>query len=175
MTTPSNYSEWVAQVRAGDPIAYAKLYSCVRERIVSRLSLPPHVDPEEVVLDTVSILWKALKRLRDDQKLLSFATTVARRVASKKHRAQRKMFSLQKDPGVIRQDLTSQNLEREELLGTLSSSLKAADRQLFRLLYVSGASSPELQAELGISAEVLRKRKFRLNARLRHIVEGLGR
>lgn len=161
--------ECVRQARAGDASSWKRIESEIRRTVFARLQLPVQLDPEEVLNDTLSELWRAFHTLRDDDKLLSFATTVARRVAARMKRQRSPLLPLRSEPEVRGSELAQRNVEGEELLRSISHSLKEADRQLFRLLYVVGATSKEVQSDLGISPTLLRQRKHRLHKRLREV------
>ena len=159
----------VQRAKEGEPAAWVHIKVKVHELIRSRLRLPRHIDPDELATNTVSELWQALKKLRDDAKFLSFALTVARRQVFRMKRDQERHLPLTSDPAVHGADLDvgSKNLEGEELLHSICSPLKDSDKQLFRLLYVVGATSSEVQSSLGISGGRLRRRKHRLHQKLR--------
>jgi RNA polymerase sigma factor (sigma-70 family) len=159
----------VQLAKEGDPAAWTYIKSEVRDLIGTRMWLPRHIDPDELATDTVSELWQALRKLRDDAKFLSFALTVARRRAGRMKREQGRHLPLTTDPEVHRADLNvgSTNLEGEEFLHSMCASLKSSDKQLFRLLYVVGATSSEVQSSLGISGDRLRRRKHSLHQKLR--------
>ena len=166
--TRTDPAQWVQRARAGDADVWSEIDSRIRDSVVARLRLPASVDREEVAAETTADVWKALRTLRDEQKLLSFAATVARRVASRKRREQSRHLPLEAEPeSSTPQDGIGESLDRRELIGKLESSLASADRQLFQLLYVLGKSSAELQAELGVSGRLLRQRKHRLHNKLR--------
>jgi len=167
--TPGQLTRSVRRAKKGDSAAWTHIKSRVRELIGSRLQLPRHIDPDELATDTVSELWQALRKLRDDAKFLSFALTVARRQACRMKREQERHLPLASDPAVHRADVNvgSKNLEGEEFLHSMCASLTGSDKQLFRLLYVVGATSSEVQSSLGISGGRLRRRKHRLHQKLR--------
>lgn len=171
MNLPENYAEWLDRARAEDPEALHWLYSVVRREVVTKVSFPPQVDPEELTSETVTALWTGIHRLRDPAKILRFARTVAKRIVSRKARELARFVPLNTEPATSSVDVPGRNIEGEELLGALSATLSAADQKLFRLLYVLGASNPEVQSDLGLSAPLLRKRKYRLNQKLRKAVD----
>jgi len=163
----SRLVESVQQARAGDGDAWTELDARIRTR-VSTMPLPRHVDPEEVASETVADVWQALRALRDDQKVVNFAMTVARRVAARKCSESKRHAQLPVEPVAPDAPVAERNAESEELLDRLSGTLESADRKLFRLLYVVGASPDELADELGVSGGRLRKRTFRLREKLRN-------
>ena len=157
----------VERAKQGDSDAWNRIEAKVRQQVVHRLRLPPTVDPEEVASDTVTELWQGLHNLRDAGKLLNFATTVARRIALRIKKEQGRHLPLLTEPPAHSRENVASKVEGDELLHSLSSSLKGADEQLFKLLYVVGATSTEVQSGLGITGRVLRQRKHRLHQKLR--------
>jgi RNA polymerase sigma factor (sigma-70 family) len=169
--SPDVLAECVGRARNGDQAAWVQIESCVRTEVVPRLRLPPQVDSEEVVTDTLATLWTSLRRLKNSQRFLSFAGTVARRVVARRRRDLRRFSPLLSEPVASSGGEGSANLEREELLTRLHDSLRSADLKLFRLLYIAGASADDLARALGVDRCVLRKRKHRLHKRLRGAAE----
>ena len=165
----SSDKKWLCALRAGDATAFKLLYSFIDDRVVPRLPLPPGVNREEVVTDTASTVWLSIKSLRDDSKFFSFVRTIARRIASRRRRECARFVPLPEEVLLPPEDpVALENVEREELLKILLGALRMGDRQLFRLLYVLGADSAEVEDTLDVSPEILRKRKHRLHLRLRH-------
>lgn len=161
--------EWLPALRAGDASACEQLYSFIGDRVVPRLPLPPGVNREEVVTDTASTVWLSIKSLRDESKFFSFVATIARRIASRRRRECSRFAALPEEVLLPPEDAVAPaNVEREELLKLLLGALRGGDQQLFRLIYVVGADSAEVQDALDVSPEILRKRKHRLHLRLRH-------
>jgi RNA polymerase sigma factor (sigma-70 family) len=169
----SDYTAWLEQARAGEPAAWDLLYSAVRRQVIPGLSIPSQVDADELASETVTAVWRGIGRLRDARTILGFARTIALRILIQKRRESARYVPLSMDPATGRDDLPRQNLEGEELLGALAQSLDAADQKLFRLFYVLGKSNQEVQTNLGISGPMLRKKKHRLNKKLRKTVDNL--
>jgi len=160
-------TECLRRARDGDDSVWTEIDDRLRHDIVTKLRFPPDVDPDEVATDALSDVWQALRSVRDDQKIVGFALTVARRVAARKHREATRHVPLLCDPPARIEDIAERNAAGDELLGRLAEPLAAFDRKLFRLLYVLGASKAELEQELGLSGSRLRKRKFMLREKLR--------
>jgi DNA-directed RNA polymerase specialized sigma24 family protein len=161
----------IGGLRDGNATACEELYSFIRDRIVPGLPLAPGVNSEEIVTDTASTVWLSLKSLRDDSKFFAFVSTIARRIASRRRRESARFMKLPDEVDLPpKEPVAPENVEREELLGVLVGALRNGDQQLFRLLYVLGAHSGEVQEALKVSPQILRKRKHRLHLRLRHAV-----
>ncbi|MCZ6794006.1 MAG: sigma-70 family RNA polymerase sigma factor [Planctomycetota bacterium] len=165
----SSLPDCVRQARDGNAASWKRIEHAIRQTVLPRLQLPPHLDPDELLADTLSEVWRAIDTLRDDAKLLSFAATIARRLASRMKKQTDRHRSLQREPTAPQREPGAQNVEGEEFLHSLTHSLREADRQLFRLLYVVGATSEEVQSSLGISGSLLHQRKHRLRRKLRDV------
>jgi len=168
------FTSWVSRLRAEDPLAWEELYSFVREWIVPRLRLPAYADAEKIVCDTVVVVWRSLRRLRQDGCFLAFVTTIARRVAWR-NVGKGNVASLSSagaaepsTPGGQRR-----SLEGEEFLEKLCAAMTKGERRLFDLEYVLGASSSEIAAQLGISTSTLWKKRSVLRKKLRGVVRRL--
>jgi len=167
MRNSGPFAELAARLSDGDPTAWAELYTYVLNRVLPRCGLSRWIDTDEVACDTVAAVWATLARLRDDQKLIAVATTIARRVAARKIQSSRRYTELRSEPATPRDDAMQGNVEAEESLKAMLRPLSDSDRRLFRLIYVLGARSEQIEAELGISSGALWKRTHRLRKRLR--------
>lgn len=160
---------WVTTLRSGGVNSCNQHYRFIQDRVLPTLTLPPGVSREELLADTASNVWLSLKSLRDDSKFFSFVATIARRVTWKRRREAARLIPLPEDESrlPVHEPVAEGNAERGETLDSLSRSLRRSDEQLFKLLYVLGASTSEVRTALKVSPEILRKRKHRLNLRLR--------
>ena len=168
--------DWLHALREGDASACEHLHSFVRDRVLPALPLPPGVNREDVLADTVSTVWLSIKSLREESKFFSFAATIARRIASRQRRECNRFAALPQEARLpIQEPVAPSSVERNEMLEILPAALQRSDQQLFKLLYIIGATSPEVQEALDISPEILRKRKHRLLLKLRHTVTQVER
>ena len=163
----------VAKLKAERPEAWLYLYALVRSRLVSRIHSRLGIDAEEIICDSVSEVWQSLRRLRDDQCFLAYLSTIVRRTAARQATKRFTALSQSFTKNVAAPDPSRNNIEADELLGGLCQRLKKSDLKLFYLLYVTGASSGEIEGRLGIAPEVLWKRKHCLRLKLRRAVEAL--
>ena len=163
-------SDFIRQLRAEERGTWLSLRSLISAQVLSRIPVPSHVDREELLSDTVTAVWQSLATLRDDRKLLAFATTIARRLILKRARESKRFLSLSVEPKAPIDDRAARNLEAEELYKIMLNSLKSADEILFQLLYVVGANHRQIQAEMEVSSQALRKRKCLLLKKLRAAV-----
>jgi RNA polymerase sigma factor (sigma-70 family) len=164
--------ECIRAVYERNPEAMTRLYKYLKSHVIPRLraSLPRYIERDDLVSDTLLILWQALTRLRNPAKLLPYALRVTREQVVKKNRENRRWASLDPELEVCCPAYAEQNPEREEFLAALQETFNRPDRTLFTLLYIIGYPPGEVQAILGISAHVLALRKSRLHKKLRSVV-----
>lgn len=170
MRPPEEPSALTSNLRRGESSAWVRLQAEIDKylsRVVGRLG---EADQEEVLCDTVSYVWESLRRLREDRKLMPFARTIARRLARKWIRERRRFHPLQSEP-IAEDDRADRQVEARELHTTIVGAVERTNERLFRLLYVLGASSIEVQHELGVSGPGLRKRKHVLHKGIRRAIE----
>lgn len=166
MHTFPDSSDLVQALRSGDAAAWSSLQATVRDAVLSRIPRAEGLDREEVLTDVTTTLWLSLKSLRDSSKLLAFTATIARRVVAGKLKSRRRHVPLTSDPPAWSEEPASRNLESQELLHRMVGSLEGADKALFKLLYVAGASSEEVQKTLSVSPGIFRQRKHRMHRRM---------
>ncbi len=125
-------------------------------------------DDGELAADAVQNTWAIAVRkahqIRSAEAakswLIAVATNEARAVLRSQHRTGRIRNALEA------QQRSTTSVETSPGLG-LIADLPPSDRQLLALVYVAGLSSAEVGAVLGLTAEGVRSRKFRLIKRLR--------
>jgi RNA polymerase sigma factor (sigma-70 family) len=166
---------WLAELRKGDASAYRRLHGFLCRTVLPHMGLPSWLSREEVATDAASTVWMAMPTLADDAKFLAFVATITRRVIARRRREQRRHDDVL---GAWQERCRSQpsrpRAETDDALARLIKSVPRKDRALFTMLYVDGLSRDEIQATLGISSEVLRQRKHRLNQALRDAAHRLG-
>jgi DNA-directed RNA polymerase specialized sigma24 family protein len=170
MRPPEKSSVLTSNLRRGEVAAWACLQAEIDKflsRILGRLG---EADQEEVLCDTVSYVWQSLRRLREDRKLIPFALTIARRLARKWIRQRSRFERLRSEPAA-EDDCADRQIEALELHQTIVRAVERSNERLFRLLYVLGADSLEVQNELGVTGPGLRKRKHVLHKTLRRAIE----
>jgi len=168
-------AQWVRAARSGDTEAVGRLYLVLRRDLLPRLKkqLPPQLDPEDILTDTLVVVWLGLKRLRDPERFLAYAWHTARHLAGKAWRDHLRFVPIVSSLDLARPDPAASNSETEERLIALLDAMSVSDRELFQLLYVSGATSHEVESALGVSHSNALVIKHRLRLRIQHLLTHL--
>ena len=167
-------TDYVLCARRGDSAAIAGLYLYLRQHLLPRLGAYRQrtLDPEDLLTEVMLRRWRNLDRLRQPGKLLAYARQIARTIAyDSLRRQQRDVEALARyRQRLMTPHVASASLEADELLQLLIAALNPQEAELFRQLYVVGASDREIQATMCISYNLLRLRRHRLHRKLRLVV-----
>ena len=168
--------EWVAEARAGNQQAIARIYSYLKLKLEPlRRSVPRGIDPEDVFEETALAVFQNISKVRESEKISHYASRIFRNRILRLHRERRRELAFLKRTEVPAQDVAATNLERDELLQSLVGAINAVERRLFTLIYVEGLSNRELARKLKISNGIGRHRKHALNRKLRGILAKIAR
>ena len=176
MAAESGTAGLVERIGIGDPEAEAELVQRFQGRIFA-MALARTGEPEtardlaqEVMISVLCALREG--RLRNHDGLAGYVCTTSRNTISFffRGRAQRKDTKL---PDELEIDLHNpeqcfSSAERSRLALQAIGSLKSSDRAILQASLIDGQGSTEIAADMGLSSEVVRKRKSRA---LRHIRE----
>jgi RNA polymerase sigma factor (sigma-70 family) len=165
-------AECVRQAQGGNRDAWGKIYLYLWKELLPWLKAiaPRGIDPEDLFHDTVIVLWGDLCRLRDETRLLAYASRIARHILTRR-RIENARSHL--SPAVYDQafvDPATRNPERDELLRAATSSLRKHELYIFNLYYCEGASNRDVALSLRVSLECVRQLKHRMNAKLRTVL-----
>ena len=178
MASESGTAGLVGRIQLGDSEAEAELVDHFYGRIFA-MALARTGDPEvardlaqEVMISVLCALREG--RLRNHDGLAGYVCTTARNTISFffRGRAQRREMPLPYDLQIDLPDpeqCFSSN-ERSRLAIQAIQSLKSSDRAILQASLVESQGSAEIAARMGLSSEVVRKRKSRA---LRHVREFL--
>jgi len=171
--TGSELAECVYRARCGSLNAIEDLYRYLRENLLPRLerALRQKADAEDILHDTLIILWDHIDQIRDATKLLAYATRVAVHLIARGRRERLRWAPLA-TVDLPYLDPTGPSIHSEELLELALGKLSEAQHRLFRLKYASGATEGQIAEELGITHRNLLVRKHRLLRRLRENLAG---
>ena len=167
-------SRWIRRAREGDPAALEYLFGCLDapiRKLVRRVA-PATVDPDDVVSQTVMVVFDTIAHLRDDAKLVAYALRIASRIIDRERRrsAIARRISTQRgapDPAIL-------NPERDERLAGLLRTLTESESMLFHFYFIEGKTNRQVAETLGIGNQAVRSRKHRMIQKLRASVGGKG-
>ena len=176
MAAESGTAGLVERIGIGDPEAEAELVQRFQGRIFA-MALARTGEPEtardlaqEVMISVLCALREG--RLRNHDGLAGYVCTTARNTISFffRGRAQRKETPLPADLQIDLPDPEQcfSSAERGRLALQAIGSLKSSDRAILQASLIDGQGSAEIAASMGLSSEVVRKRKSRA---LRHVRE----
>ncbi|MEX2556077.1 MAG: sigma-70 family RNA polymerase sigma factor [Actinomycetota bacterium] len=142
--------------------AYGPLWAYARRRV-------PASDVDDIVAEVLTVAWRRLDHVPDDESSLAWLYGVAYKVVGNHLRSQRRRLRLaarlaaepasaepSSDPGVI------------EAL----SALRPEDREVLRLAAWEGLGAPQIAIVLGCSSNAAALRLSRARARLRDRLTG---
>lgn len=171
----------VAEIRSGNPAAEERLCVLFMRRITyvirSRVRNPAFV--EELVQDTLIIVLRSVRegKLEDERKLPSFVWGVAKNVARqfREGRREQSYFELEEPVRQASRPVIEQTLVREQLVRRALRELKPRDLRLLGASLVDERSDREIASELGVSEEVVRKRRSRAVEKMTNSVARMSR
>lgn len=153
--------EFVRQLLQAQP----RLYAWIRTQI------PQRADAEEVLQETVTILWTKFAEFEPGSNFLSWALSVAYFEVRQHYRKQaqgKRLFSESLLDLVARtaDAMTDELADLQDALASCLEKLNAADRDVVRRCYVSGSTVVSVAAELNRPHDtiksVLRRSRRRL-------------
>jgi RNA polymerase sigma factor (sigma-70 family) len=159
---------------AGDEAAFARLVG-EHHASMARVAFVVSGDPEtaaDAVQAAWSIAWRRLHTLRDRRQVRAWLVAIAANEARQAIRRRRRAGSVIDISDTV--DAADRDLSERLAVIDLERvlrELKPDERALLALRYVGGLDSPEIAAQLGISASGVRTRMSRLLERLRRDLE----
>lgn len=182
MATESGTAGLVERIGLGDSEAESELVQRFQGRIFA-MALARTGDPEvardlaqEVMISVLCALREG--RLRNHDSLAAYVCTTARNTISFffRGRAQRKETKLTDDLQIDLPDPEKcfSSLERSRLALQAIQSLKSSDRAILQASIIDSQGSAEIAANMGLSSEVVRKRKSRALRQVRAFLKEKG-
>ena len=179
MATESGTAGLVERIQLGDSEAETELVDRFYGRIFA-MALARTGDPEvardlaqEVMISVICALREG--RLRNHDSLTGYVCTTARNTISFffRGRAQRKETKLTDDLQIDLPDPEQcfSSVERSRLALLAIGSLKSSDRAILQASLIDGQGSAEIAANMGLSSEVVRKRKSRALSHVRDVLK----
>lgn len=176
MASPTEWTEIVERIRAGDQNAMAKLYETFGRGI--RYYLSRQLGAQEIddkVHDTFLVVLGAIQRgdLREPERLMGFVRTVVRRqVASHIDRLvdERRDKTEAGDGFVLADDRVDPEgdalrRERVEIMKEVLHSISRRDREILTRFYLYEQPQEQICREMGLSGTQFRLLKSRAKAR----------
>jgi RNA polymerase sigma-70 factor (ECF subfamily) len=174
----SDECELLAQVAQGDLQAFEKLYRVYRPRLTrfltSFLKRPQLI--EEVLNDTMMVVWKGAGNFRGSSKPSTWVFGIAYRMALKaRARWPDPVEEPEFDNRVSDDPLPDQQLNHDRLRATLvkaMKSLSADHRAVVDLTYFHGLGYREIAEIVGCPVDTVKTRMFHARRRLKEAMPG---
>ena len=165
--------ECIRRMRDADEKAMGEIYEHLRENLLRPIKrrCPTGVDPEDILSETFVRLCHGLHRLQDVTRFNGYALHLSRNVIAEEKRF--RAHHVPMDLEAIPDDPDPQRIEREVMERAILSVLKGRHLSLFRSLYIEGATPSEIRSRLHLTPAAYRKRKSRMFARIRELLQCL--
>ena len=172
----------VDRIGRGDPSAEEQFVKRFRPRILSLVIAHTRhsSDAEDLTQDVLLAVLHALRQgnLNEGAKLSAYIIGTTRNIVSnyfRKNKAQRLDTEEIQAPKTSLPDWQTAELERRRLVGNAFRLLSQADQQILLLTLHRGLKPAEIAVRLGLSPEVVRKRKSRAITRVKEQVHTSSR
>lgn len=170
--------ELLERVKAHDVAAFEKLYRIYQPRLsrfVSNLVKRPQI-VEEVLNDTMMVMWQTAGSFRGTSKLSTWLFAIAYRKALKaRMRWPDPVEDDKEDLRVSNDPMPDADLERSRIHGALvgaMASLSADQRAVVDLTYFHGLGYREIAEILGCPVDTVKTRMFHARRRLKQALPG---
>ena len=172
--------ELIAQIARSDRAAMQKLYFAYHRRLYRFLSrtLPPD-QADEVINDTMFVVWRHAGDFRGDSRLSTWLLGIAYRLALKRLKRDGGRLSASfdqleaTDPGLA-DDSGATQREQREWIDRALSTLPAAQRLTVELAYFMGHSCEEIAVMTTCPVNTVKTRLFHARERLRALLPRLA-
>jgi len=180
-TTPAEETGLLGRVAQGDREAFRTLYSAYYRRLhrfLQRLMRQRDLS-EEVINDTMLIVWQSAKEFRGDARASTWIFGIAYRRALKtleKHRghAQRVARAAMQVDETATLDALARSAELDNWLDSALCRLSAEHRMVIELAYVLGLSCEEISEVTDCPVGTVKTRMFYARERLRESLVALA-
>jgi RNA polymerase sigma-70 factor (ECF subfamily) len=158
-------------VARGDRSAFEDLYRCYYPRLKSFLArrLPPSHSADEIIDDTLLIVWKHAGEFRRQSQVSTWIFGIAHRVALKSLRGHKRWLVASEEPFVD----PYRELEQQEWLAQGLRQLPENQRLSLLLTYQLGHSIEQVASMTECSAGTVKSRMFHARVKLRHFLTAL--
>jgi RNA polymerase sigma-70 factor (ECF subfamily) len=170
--------ELLERVKAHDVDAFEKLYRIYQPRLsrfVSNLVKRPHI-VEEVLNDTMMVMWQTAGSFRGTSKLSTWLFAIAYRKALKaRMRWPDPVEDDKEDLRISNDPMPDADLERSRIHGALvgaMASLSAEQRAVVDLTYFHGLGYREIADILSCPVDTVKTRMFHARRRLKQALPG---
>lgn len=170
-----DFTASVRRAQAGDPKAFAELYSLVYKDLyrIALLNLNNQHDASDVVSDTVLEAYSSITKLRDEKAFKAWIT----KILTVKIKNKRREYSQINN---FREELEDLGEEAKDTAAEIDidgmnvmegfKQLSAEERMVLSLSVVSGYKSEEIAKMFGTNANTVRSKVARAKSKLKQLI-----
>lgn len=170
-----DFTASVRRAQAGDPKAFAELYSLVYKDLyrIALLNLNNQHDASDVVSDTVLEAYSSIAKLRDEKAFKAWITKILTIKIKNKRREYSQINNFREeldDLGEEAKDSAAEiNIDGMNVMEGFKQ-LSAEERMVLSLSVVSGYKSEEIAKMFGTNANTVRSKVARAKAKLKQLI-----
>ena len=169
-----DFTASVRRAQAGDPKAFAELYSLVYKDLYRIALLNNQHDASDVVSDTVLEAYSSITKLRDEKAFKAWITKILTVKIKNKRREYSQINNFREELD----DLDEKNISDTAAEINIDSmnvmegfrQLSAEERMVLSLSVVSGYKSEEIAGMFGTNANTVRSKVARAKSKLKQLI-----
>lgn len=171
-----DFTASVRRAQAGDPKAFAELYSLVYKDLyrIALLNLNNQHDASDVVSDTVLEAYTSISKLRDEKAFKAWIIKILTVKIKNKRKEYKEINNFREDVDDL-SDAEEAAVSKEIDFGSIEvmegfKQLSEEERMVLSLSVVSGYKSEEIARMFGTNANTVRSKVARAKARLKQLL-----
>ncbi|MGN1107437.1 MAG: RNA polymerase sigma factor [Huintestinicola sp.] len=170
-----DFTASVRRAQAGDPKAFAELYSLVYKDLyrIALLNLNNQHDASDVVSDTVLEAYSSIAKLRDEKAFKAWITKILTVKIKNKRREYSQINNFREELDDLgeeaKDDAAEINIDGMNVMEGFKQ-LSAEERMVLSLSVVSGYKSEEIAKMFGTNANTVRSKVARAKSKLKQLI-----
>ena len=170
-----DFTASVRRAQAGDPKAFAELYSLVYKDLyrIALLNLNNQHDASDVVSDTVLEAYSSITKLRDEKAFKAWITKILTVKIKNKRREYSQINNFRKELEDLDDEVKDNAAEIDiDGMNVMEGfkQLSAEERMVLSLSVVSGYKSEEIAKMFGTNANTVRSKVARAKSKLKQLI-----
>ncbi|MGN0636960.1 MAG: RNA polymerase sigma factor [Huintestinicola sp.] len=170
-----DFTASVRRAQAGDPKAFAELYSLVYKDLyrIALLNLNNQHDASDVVSDTVLEAYSSIAKLRDEKAFKAWITKILTVKIKNKRREYSQINNFREELEDLDDEVKDNAAEIDiDGLNVMEGfkQLSAEERMVLSLSVVSGYKSEEIAKMFGTNANTVRSKVARAKSKLKQLI-----
>ena len=170
-----DFTASVRRAQAGDPKAFAELYSLVYKDLyrIALLNLNNQHDASDVVSDTVLEAYSSITKLRDEKAFKAWITKILTIKIKNKRREYSQINNFREELDDLGEDAKDEAAEIDiDGMNVMEGfkQLSAEERMVLSLSVVSGYKSEEIAKMFGTNANTVRSKVARAKSKLKQLI-----